>query len=313
MGEISADLITERELREATGIDHHTLRRVRGWLFLDPVRKFPGRGTGSVTYYPATAVALIKRYLEMRKNTRNIDECIWRLWIEEFPIDIRQWAIPRLAAFETVIATAESDINTTHKDMQKFLASAPTRTEARRPIQSRIGPNAVNSLFLWATYVARGFAPPKSLYDPASPAFDALKRAAGLIGNWEPPDAELLVESLSVGHLSEIVNDASQEELDQARRDWRLITELADEAEAIDWLAIRRSLNVLRTSSAQPIAPIDLFVSFLRDFSARAVPFAGLIHIRRSPDHSHRLSEILALAKWALTQFPRRPNAEQVQ
>jgi hypothetical protein len=32
----NADLISEQELHDATGIDHHSLRRVRKWLFLDP-------------------------------------------------------------------------------------------------------------------------------------------------------------------------------------------------------------------------------------------------------------------------------------
>src|SRR5437868_6351703 len=97
-----AELISEKELIAATGIDRYTFRRVRRWLFIDFERKFPGRGSG--TYYPATARPMVQRYVELRRATRKIDECVWRLWIEGFPIDIRKWAVLRLTPFEQAIA-----------------------------------------------------------------------------------------------------------------------------------------------------------------------------------------------------------------
>jgi hypothetical protein len=47
---------------------------------------------------------LIRRFSELRSETRKIDDCVWRLWIEGFPIDIREWALGRLRPPEAHIA-----------------------------------------------------------------------------------------------------------------------------------------------------------------------------------------------------------------
>jgi len=303
---VSGDFISEQELRDATGIDRHSLRRVRKWLFLDFDRKFPGRGTGgSVTYYPRSALPTICRFRELRRETRKIDECVWRLWIEGFPIDILKWALARLAPNEALIATAAGDdIENVRKQIIEASSVKPSRTNAGYPIHGRLGSNAANSLLYWAIDIIAGLTPAKSLDDPSSPPFDALKKAGGLIGDWPPPDPELSVESLSIPHLCEILRNASTDEVDQARRDWAMIAQLVDGSGAIDWRSIRKALHVERTSSAQPIAPADFLIALWHDFDARAVLLAGLIHVRScSPDHSHKLSEILALAQWALAQF----------
>lgn len=43
------DWLTEQELCAAIGINRYYLRRVRRWLFLEPSRTFPGRGSEFVT------------------------------------------------------------------------------------------------------------------------------------------------------------------------------------------------------------------------------------------------------------------------
>ena len=69
-----------------------------------------------------------------------------------------------------------------------------------------------------------------------------------------------------------------------------------------------------RTSSAQPPAPVDFFLKQWRDFAARAVILPFLIYIRRLPDYSHKLSEILAVAGSALQVFPqRKPGKGTIQ
>jgi hypothetical protein len=77
-------------------------------------------------------------------------------------------------------------------------------------------------------------------------------------------------------------------------------------SKAVDWHATRKALKVQRTSSAQPPAPADFLFALCRNFPARAVLLPFLIFVRRSPDHPHKLSEILAVARWALAQFPGR-------
>jgi len=133
-----------------------------------------------------------------------------------------------------------------------------------------------------------------------------LKRATGLGENWEPPDQELLVESFSLRRMRDVLREASPEEMEQARRDWKAIAALAAASKAIDWHAVRKALNVQRTSSVQPPAPIDWLLAGWRNFNVRAAILTFLISVRRLPDLSHKLSEILAVADCALQQFPRR-------
>jgi hypothetical protein len=306
----SGDLISEQELRDATGIDHHTLRRVRKWLFLEPVRKFPGHG--SVSYYPKIAVPMIGRFSELRKETRKIDDCVWRLWIEGFPIDIRKWALGRLRPFDAhLAATLNGDIEKLRQDVIAAESAKPARTKPAYPIHGRLGPNAAYSLLHWAFDIMSGLTPAKSLYDPASSSFDAVKKAGGLTSvDWGAPDPQLSIESLSVSGLCEILRGASAEELEQARRDWAMIAQLIEASGTTDWRSVRKSLHVERTSSAQPIAPVDFLIALWHDPDARAVLLTGLIHFRRSPEHSRRISEILAMIGFALARFPRREAPE---
>jgi hypothetical protein len=297
----AGDLLSEQELRVATNIDRYSLIRVRRWLFLKPARTFRGRGAGSQSYYPAVAVPMIQRFYELRRETRKIDECVWRLWLEDFPIDICKWADARLALRQKELALVKNG-----GDPRNLVGKAPARSDARQPIYGRLRPKEEISLLTWAMNVIAGTAPAKSLYDPASPAFDALKNAAGLSEEWQPPDPELSVEGLSLSHLLDVLRGASTAEMEQARRDWKAIAQLVEASEAIDWHVTRKALNVQRTSSVQPPAPADFLLRLWRNFDARAVFVAALIDFRRSPDHSRKLSEILAVASWALTQFLQR-------
>jgi hypothetical protein len=85
-----------------------------------------------------------------------------------------------------------------------------------------------------------------------------------------------------------------------------MISQLVEASATIDWHKVRGVLNAHSTSSVQPPAPADFMLALRRNFSARALLLPGLIHIRRSPYHSQKLSENLAVAVWALAQFPRR-------
>ena len=104
--------------------------------------------------------------------------------------------------------------------------TTPTRTSARSSISHRLRSREEFSLLRWAAAVAAGVAPAKSLYDPASPPFDALKQAAGLRGNWEPPDPELRVESFDLRWMRDVLLEATPAEMEQARRDCKVIAGL---------------------------------------------------------------------------------------
>jgi hypothetical protein len=297
--------LSEQDLRAATGISRHNLVRWRQQSLIPaPKRRFLGRSAGSASYYPPVAVPMIQRLYQLRRQNRDVDEWLWRLWIDGFPINIRSWAHTRLARAQKAVARIKNS-----KDLQIGMTGVAnrraTRTDPRRPIHRRLKGSNRHSLLMWAAAVAFGIEPAKSLYDPASPAFDALKKAGGL-SNEPPPDPEINPERLSLGRLREILTRANDAELEQAREDWRSISKLAEMAEAIDWHHTRTIIDARRTSSVQPPAPIDFFLSIWHDFDVRALLLPSFIDLHRSPEHSQRFSEILAFGAWALAQCPRR-------
>jgi hypothetical protein len=148
--------------------------------------------------------------------------------------------------------------------------------------------------------------PSKSLYDPSSPVFDALRESGSFSKCTEPPDHEIKVESFSIACLRGVLSQATVGEIEQARRDWRAIARLFEMSRAIDWRAVRKALKLQSTSSGQPPSPADFFRAIWQEFDTRAVLLPFLISVRRLPEQSRKLSEILAVSEWALLQFPRR-------
>jgi hypothetical protein len=300
------DFLTEQELCAASGMDRYALRRIRRWLFINPLRTF-GRGKGSLSYYPRSVVPMFRRFHEVLSQTRSADQSFWTIWLEDFPVEIGKWADARLAEFEKLFGKLASadELDTA---IDAISRTKPSRTSLRSSISSRLRLKEEFSLLRWAAAVAAGAAPPKSLYDPVSPPFDALKQSAGLSGDWGAPDAELRIESFDLRRMRDVLREATPAEMEQARDDCKVVEELAEASKAIDWFAVRKALNMQRTSSGQPPAPVYFFVKQWRDFSARAVVLSFLIYVRRLPDYSHKVSEILAVARTVLQGFPRKPG-----
>ena len=213
---------------------------------------------------------MIRQFRELQHETRKIDECLWGVWLDGFPFDIAKWADARLSRFETELSSIDTG-EAFRKQLKNKLLEAPSRTHPRRPIDSRLSPEKQTSLLMWAVTVAAGIMPSKSLYDPSSPVFDALREAGSFSKCTEPPDHEIKVESFSITCLRGVLSQATAGEIEQARRDWRAIARLFEMSRAIDWRAVRKALKVQSTSSAQPPAPVDFF---------RAV-MAGFRHPRR--------------------------------
>jgi hypothetical protein len=131
-------------------------------------------------------------------------------------------------------------------------------------------------------------------------------------GSGPVPDRELRVEQMSIAQLCDIMNSASDDELEQVRYDWQTIARLAEAAEATDWGAISAaielplksligsgmppSVRARRARRRHPLPPPEI-VTFLlalwHDFNSRACLLPFLIHLRRSPDHSQKISGIL--------------------
>ena len=305
---LSGDWLTEQELCAELCINRYYLRRVRRWLFLEPGRTFPGRGSES--RYPSVAVPMIRRFRELQHETRKIDECIWGVWLDEFPLNIGKWADRRLERLQIQLnAIQQGDDENLLRAAIDASATTPTRTSTRRPIHNRLQRREEVSLNLWAVAVAAGLLPAKSLYDPASPSLAALNQAAGFDGKSGPPDPELRVENFSIAQMRAVLAGASNSEMEQSRRDCKKISEIVAASRGIDWHAVRKALDVQRTSSAQPPAPFEFLVSMWRNFDFRAAILFFLVWVRRSPQHSINLSEILAVAAGALELFPKLNSA----
>jgi hypothetical protein len=164
-----------------------------------------------------------------------------------------------------------------------------------------------------------------SLYATAEPPiFDIMLKVSGLPSNARPPGHDLRRElnkvDLSFGGLAKtIVADASEEDLEQARRDWRVIAGLIEEAEKVNWNSATAAWEArmkslagtaqdapsIRARKAQRVRPtpppniIVLLRNLWHESVARAVMLATLIAFRRSPYFSEVISVILAgSASW---------------
>jgi hypothetical protein len=306
------DWISEQELRAETGISRRNLERWRQQGILPvPTRRFSGRGTGSTSVYPPITVPMVRRLDELRQQSpHDVDGWTWALWLDGFPIDIRKWCDDHLAHAAQEIARLGNQ-DALQATFDRLSTETASRAGARRPLVGRLSSRQERSLWSWVADVMSGPASAKSLYDLASPSFEALKRAAGFVGDWPAPDTELHVEDLSLTTLRIILREATPTEMEQARQDWWILERLAKAVEAVDWRSVRKHLGVERGRSAQPVAPIDFLVRLWRNPKHRAALLPGLIHIRRSRDHSRRLTDILAQADLALTRFPQLDRPDQ--
>jgi hypothetical protein len=222
--------LDEEELVAATGINHWNLVRWRGkGLVVKPINPRLGFAIGTASYNPPIAVPMIKRLDELREKTHNPDEWLWRLWLEDFPADIRLWTDQRLVAEQKKLAPIQND-----RDLETVTASIPSprRNDPHwlifKPFIRTSGRHKEDhpkSLMLWAAAVAAGIDLPATLYDPTPPLLKILKEVGGLPDDMPPPDDELHVEQMSLAFLRKILASVKDEtEIERARSDWKIIS-----------------------------------------------------------------------------------------
>ena len=183
--------------------------------------------------------------------------------------------------------------------------------------------------------VAAGVAPLVGLYATAEPPiFDIMLKVSGLPSNAPVPDRDLRRElskmDLSFGGLSKtIIADASDEDFEQARRDWRVIAGLIEAAETIDWNATAAawdarisslagappdppSIRARKARRVRPLPPPTIIVTLRtlwHESVARAVILAAVIAFRRSPYFSNLVSAMLVGAELWFEGLPSREPA----
>jgi hypothetical protein len=314
--------ITRDELVDATGVSD---RNLLNWCAEGFV---PRPGRGSPAFYRAESVAMIHRLYELQRQGRDADAWLWGLWLDpaDYPVDMRPWILRRLEHAQEAIDTIDEEPD----QIEQHVGAALKRGRLIRKLH-RGGVNAshLRDLMLWAYRVAADIEQHGRLDNPDSSILATLRNVAGLPEKGFPaPDRKLGVELMAVRWLHETVEQTNPGALEQVRRDCRTIDRLAKAAASIDWRAAEpsiqsavRSLNgdklqvppsVRARKEARKRAPVPSIVRILLllwgDFDIRAILISGVIAIRQSSEHGKRLTEILALAAWALELAPRLPE-----
>lgn len=306
-------LLTEAELGERT---------FDGWAEKLGLRtRLVSHGRGGITsYYPPGTVATLKRLDHLSANSKgNMDDWIWQLWLEGQDVDISAWASMHLA------------------DGLKRLGRRSTK--AYRFIFDRIlKPLNRTALYTYANVAASGGAGPDrktSLHNAEPPIFDLLLKVAGLPDNAMPPSGELkkVEHRFSRTHLIAVLGDATEQEREQARRDWQMLARWIDAIKDVDWDNIRpemdaklrllmgaraepQSIIERKTRHRRPLKPpviIQTFRTLVWSLAARAALLPFLIELRRSPFLDFVISAGAVMFEIELDKLPRKSVPEPAE
>jgi hypothetical protein len=300
--------ITLQELCARTGASERNLSewRRRGLGVPEPLPISLGR-RGTVSYYPVETVRLIDRLNELRQQTRDVDKWLWQLWLDGFRVNIRLWAKKHLDNLQKRL-DGGVDAKSLRSPTGRHLANRVRRaTDREEFIQAWLG-------------VAAELVQLVNLYATAEPPiFDIMLKVIGLPSNVRPPDSGLRRElrnvDLSFGGLSKtIIGDASDEDFEQARRDWQVIAGFIQSAGKVDWSATAagwetrikslagaspdppsiRARKAQRVRLQRPPEVINVLWALWHEPVGRAAMLAALLAFRRSQHFSQFISEVLA-------------------
>lgn len=288
--------LTEEEVRAETGIGHFSFVRFRAHGFVPKGnRRFLGRGGGStVFFYPPIAVPMLRRAVELRKARVGDDGVFWGLWLDGYPVDVVGWTDERLKRLQARTAgSTHADIKAVARQMARQPAK---RTSPHRAIFRHLQEQeGRRNLLSWAGAIGVGIEPALGLYTAGSTLTAAFEKGLSAA---DVPDPALEVEKISVPRLRDILAKAGVDELEQARRDCKTISDLIAVAETIDWRRVRVRLDVPRQGVSEgrggPIEPFERLISLWRSFDTRAFLIPYLIFVRRLPGYRYELDETLA-------------------
>lgn len=272
-----ADWISETELAAATGaVDrkrfHRNLlnwrhrgllpERYHGILVADAIRHL-GFGVGNEACYPPVYLPIVRRINELRRQSKDMDEWRWQLWLDGYPVDIIGWCRGRLELLAGALAA----------ELAKFgenrIAYDATRTPTKRANPLRIIYRVLrtkgwHAMIAWAVAVAIGARSAASFFDPARSPL------AILTGEKDVTAAQIL-ENMAIDALLAVLDAANEAELERVREDCRVIA---------------------RPSNSWSLARLIL-TAVWRRIDTRAVLLPGLIAIRSSPGHQGSLADAL--------------------
>jgi hypothetical protein len=281
-------------------------------------------GRGGAAYYPPETPSIICRLNELRRESPNPDDCLWRLWLEGHPVDIRAWAADRL---NVRADRFKKGYPPTRDALGKAAAAIAEDSGGRiRTVESLR--DAVDVM----ASIAAG--EPDASHDLEG-IFDTLCKFGGFPSFGAPLRALLVAvlaqvtELLSLPRLAEIAAKIGDEAAEQARRDWRTLTGIAVAAASIDWNKVLPALEAgvsevdgvrpappswtarkaQRTRALPPPMPVKSALKELGRPDFRAAAFVILIGARGDPAVSAIITQVLALAELTLPQLPQRKPA----
>jgi hypothetical protein len=321
--------VTRDELVAATGVsDRNLLNWCAKGLLPRPMRRFLGGGRGTAAFYRAESVAMIRRLHELQEQGRDADAWLWRLWLDraDYPVDIRPWLLRCLDQVLGAIKAVGDDQEQIARQVAEGLGHGRVVPKLR---QRGINQSNLRDLLLWAYRVGADIEQHERLDSPDSPILDALRKVAGLPDKGYPaPDRKLGVELMSVAWLREVVEKASPDELEQARRDCRVIDHLAEVAAGVDWRAVMPAIrsvvqsvtgdrhpeppSIRARAEARKRPPVPVIVRSLLsswdELHFRALLIPNLIAWRQMPEYEKHITWLLALSTQALELFPQLPK-----
>lgn len=220
---------------------------------------------------------MVRRINELRQQfPKNMDEWFWQLWFEGYPVDIVEWCRERIVAHEKIIGRVD-------KKRAAEAATAATRKpikrlDPRRSFYSRLRAKVQlwYAFAAWAIRVGIGALRSGSIFDPGSLALAAL--------------AALVVPGADHASVRERLVGSGIEDMNISR----LLAAL-DEADASALETVRKDCWALsRAAESRSLAGFFLSKAWRR-MDARAFILAGLILLRRSPDHQEDLAAALEI------------------
>jgi hypothetical protein len=231
---------SEPELVAATGASPRNLTQWRGRGIVTGKRRFLGRGKGTTPcYYPPDTVRLIRRLYELQREIRDADKRVWELWVESFSADVRKWAMKRL----------ECELKLVQGGEPERIAKAVTKAAKAKPrpadpgVFDRVRKPADRKATL--AYVVAAFAGVEQqagIYNAEPPIFEIVLKAIGIPRSMLAP-TKLNLDQVSVPGFLGILATANDDELEQARRDWRTVARLVGYLGNAYWNAVGAELQ----------------------------------------------------------------------
>lgn len=262
--DIPADWIRESEIAALAGVRDASHRNLLNWrhhgLLPAPMIRPLGVGIGNEAVYPPIAVEMVRRLHELRRQSRDMDEWRWQLWLGGYPVEIVGWCRRRLEAFAPTISGMGE------KQFAKIATRKPTkRGDPRRIVYQRLSTREWYALGAWTTAVAVGACSPARLFD------EAVLPLATLCGRKDATGAAVVQNIMGIGTLIAVLDEAGEAELLRIREDIRTIARLGNSRSGV-----RAMLS-----------------AWWKSMDARAVLLPALIGLRRSPGHQGSLVEAL--------------------